>query len=204
MKLGYKFDTNFIPEFPVRKGTIDKGIKDKNSSVNIDYFAISADKKNAVFLELKTDMGSRNEKQDDYLKKAQAVGLKDLLTGIVEILEKTRAKRKYCNLLLKLNDLNLLSFDRNGLEELMRNDNLRGLSELLGKNNEGIQPEFNGQEPEIEIVYLQPDLEKNKENNEIVITFCDVYNIVRFERDCVSREFSRFLKDNFCIQELNI
>ena len=58
--LGVKVDPRVIPEFPIKR-------EDSRKSKKVDYFLISEDRSRALLVELKTDMGSRREDQDDYL-----------------------------------------------------------------------------------------------------------------------------------------
>ena len=53
-----EFKNTIIPEFPLKK--------DNYQSQNADYFALSADCKRALLVELKTDVGSLDDDQFDY------------------------------------------------------------------------------------------------------------------------------------------
>src|SRR5689334_20386715 len=75
---------SLIPEFPVRIGTIYPTIP-SNQSCKIDYLALDASGRHAVFVELKTDSSSRREKQDKYLRAAKEIGLPALLDGVLKI-----------------------------------------------------------------------------------------------------------------------
>src|SRR5271157_6345504 len=59
-KLGVNI-TGIIPEFPIRIGTIQSKV-DINKSFKIDYLAKGNDINTIVFVELKTDEGSRRDK----------------------------------------------------------------------------------------------------------------------------------------------
>ncbi len=89
---------SLIPEFPVRIGTIYPATP-SNQSCKIDYLALDASGRRAVFVELKTDSSSRREKQDAYLKAAKEVGLPALLDGVLKIVCASDHKHKYCCLL---------------------------------------------------------------------------------------------------------
>lgn len=93
-----------IPEFPVRIGTIYPHIP-INKSNKIDYVAIAKDVSQCWLVELKTDIGSRRQKQDAYLKAAVKIGMPALIQGIVQIVEATQHKHKYCCLLRLLKQL---------------------------------------------------------------------------------------------------
>ncbi len=81
-----------IPEFPVRVGEVYPET-DTNRSFKIDYFVITPE--TVWLVELKTDVGSRRERQDDYLARSKALGLDGLLTGLLKIYDATKAKDKY-------------------------------------------------------------------------------------------------------------
>jgi len=80
-----------IPEFPVRIGEISE--VDINKSKKIDYLVLSESE--VILVELKTDNSSRRLEQDDYLRKAQEIGLGALIAGVKKIYQATIAKKKY-------------------------------------------------------------------------------------------------------------
>ncbi|MBR9859991.1 hypothetical protein GYB22_04455 [bacterium] len=145
-----------IPEFPVQKNSLPAHEKwniqpliRPNQSFQIDYLAFSQFPTPKVFLiEFKTDMGSRNERQDWYLQKAKEIGLKKLLSGLKEVYEATdkKSKRKYDNLLEVLIDFKWIN----------RNGNSFNVNDI---------------ECPVEVIYLQPT---NPNNQESTITFYDV------------------------------
>ena len=61
-------DPRLIPEFPL-------GHDDSNRSDKADYFAVSQDRRHAFLVELKTDMRSLRDTQEDYLNRAVRRGL---------------------------------------------------------------------------------------------------------------------------------
>jgi hypothetical protein len=79
-KFGVKIE-GVIPEFPIRVGTIHEKIA-INKSFKVDYLAKANDSKTIIFVELKTDEGSRRDKQDWYLERAKQVGMAELLAGL--------------------------------------------------------------------------------------------------------------------------
>jgi hypothetical protein len=89
-----------IPEFPCRLETVHA--TGGNQSFKVDYLAvaIAANDKPAqsVFVELKTEMGSRNDKQDANLEAAQKKGLQALLKGLAVIQNATKETGKYQHL----------------------------------------------------------------------------------------------------------
>ena len=110
--LGVELHPVVIPEFPLRKGTLDSD-NDSNQSYNVDYVAFSkkkARKRKTVFLiELKTDMSSIDGDQKRYLCKARKMGLRPLVDGIIEICKATDYRMKYAHLLQVLASLELVS-----------------------------------------------------------------------------------------------
>lgn len=155
-----------IPEFPVRIGTIYPKI-DTNRSFKIDYFAKARGINKVIFVELKTDTGSRNEKQDWYLERAQEVGVVKLLEGVAEIYRKTTAKKKYRCLLKKLETMGLIK-------------------SLSDGNFEIVQAEY-----KIALMYIQPNNEDGEEN---VLTFHEVAEIVGQHNDELSKRFAQSLR----------
>lgn len=77
---GKAINTLLIPEFPVKQ-------KGSNSSNKVDFLALqSGDPAERAFLiELKTDMASRRDEQDQYLRDAVDDGLKELVLGVIAL-----------------------------------------------------------------------------------------------------------------------
>ncbi|MEN9670537.1 MAG: hypothetical protein RL018_814 [Pseudomonadota bacterium] len=95
-----------IPEFPCRLETVHA--TGGNQSFKVDYLAIAkasnSQPAQSVFVELKTEMGSRNDKQDANLEAAQLKGMQALLKGISVIQDASKEKGKYQHLEGKLNN----------------------------------------------------------------------------------------------------
>ncbi|NQU84484.1 MAG: hypothetical protein HQ541_01865 [Mariniphaga sp.] len=161
-KFGVEVD-HILPEFSVRLGTI-YGNND-NQSYKIDYVAVSQQKNKIYFVELKTDMSSRRENQDDYLKLAKKANIPKLMDGILKIYEATSAKIKYENYLNELVDVGWLS-----------NESYENIS-----NNY-----------DISIVYLQPTVED--EDPKQIISFDEVIKALMSETDPITRRFVESLK----------
>ena len=104
-----------IPEFPVHIETIYPKIK-INRLFKIDYLITFSDKY-VVFVELKTEMGSRNEKQGKYLQRANEVGIPALTKGILKIYSKTQSKAKYDHLLQLLIKAGFLDSNRSVIND---------------------------------------------------------------------------------------
>lgn len=164
--LAVKFHTEIvgiIPEFPVHIGTISSSAS--NQSFKIDYLAKAKNK--VIFVELKTDQGSRRNAQDWYLEQAKLVGMAKLLDGLRKICQATTSKRKYNHLLGHLDELGLIHLES---------------SETFT---------INPVEYAIDIVYIQPNNPYGQEN---VITFKDFAEIVGRHDDEVSRRFEESLR----------
>ena len=164
-----KFDLEIehvIPEFPVRIGTIYPKI-DTNRSFKIDYFAKARGSNKVIFVELKTDAGSRSEKQDWYLERAEEVGVVKLLEGVAEIYRKTNAKKKYRCLLTKL-------------------ESMCFVKSLSDGNFEIVQAEY-----KTALMYIQPNNEDGEEN---VLTFHEVTEIIGQHNDELSQRFAQSLR----------
>ena len=104
-----------IPEFPLRKGTLyGENVSGPNQPKRVDYAAFTQDRKTLFLVELKTDIASRSEEQDEYLKRARQVGLPALIAGIHQICEKTDKLEKYDHLRVCLSRLGLLNWTGDG------------------------------------------------------------------------------------------
>jgi len=140
----------------------------RNQSFKIDYLVKITGANKVIFLELKTDDGSRRSKQDWYLERARQVGLPTLLEGLREIYRATTSKRKYRYLLKRLHDMGL----------------------ILLKDGGGFQiPQAHY---DIQIVYLQPN---NPEGSEDIISFEDASQIIRQHDDELSVRFAQSLSE---------
>ena len=94
-----------VPELPLRFGSIRPPLNAKrkvaNLSFKVDFFVVTECGKN-LLIEFKTDSASRRDGQDAYLRDAQAVGLNAVLSGVLVLYAKTKAKTKYRYLIEKL------------------------------------------------------------------------------------------------------
>jgi hypothetical protein len=101
-RFGLKHEPVLIPEFPCRIGTVYGN--ESNQSFKIDYLAVSVPDKKAYFVELKTDMASRNKEQDNNMFRAKSLKLGELLEGIPLMQKASVQKEKYDCLLQLLAD----------------------------------------------------------------------------------------------------
>ena len=182
VKFGLPFQDQVIPEFPVRKSTIDNNHAG-DKSYKIDYVALSTKADKAIFVELKTEMSSRRGIQDEYLCQACKVGFAALLEGVLKIFRATKSKRKYFCLLVHLKNMGLLEFPEN-MEKIMSQPRLHGVTEMSHKIR--ILPKIT----ESIIVYVQPN-----GNGPDIISFGDFRSVVKKYDDPVSQRFAQSLKE---------
>ena len=140
----------------------------QNLSFKIDYFAYVAKDFPPLFIELKTDMSSRRDKQNWYLQKAQEAGLTKLLQGLKQIYKATKSKAKYDFLLTQLEKF--------------------GLIKIQQKGDFKILPEL----PQPKILYIQPT---NPEEEEYVISFSELSKIIAKYSDVLSKRFVESLNN---------
>ena len=159
---GVELHPVLIPEFPLRKGTLD-GNNGSNQSYNVDYVAFSMDRRTAFLIELKTDMSSIDKEQEKYLRCAREKGFGPFVCGIKEICEATDYKSKYTHLLHLLAQLELVKITDVG--KLYRHSfpaPRRGWTETLRK---GVKPDVEGKLEHTRVIYIQPR-ESNGESSE--------------------------------------
>lgn len=162
--------TNIIPELPIRLGTVNPDLGDKNHaerSYRVDFYLLGADGIH-YFVKVKSDSGSRRESQDVYLKKSVDCGMQSIVEGIILISKITsnKYKEKYQHLLGKLRDLGLI------------ND----------------EEKFTGSKNDIKVIYIQPKkLEDDKAEN--VIDFKTIAKILqkKYPTDDFTLEYAKAL-----------
>ena len=148
LKEHFKLDQEpvLIPEFPIKN-------REDNHSSKVDYLALQrskSDKPNRAFLvELKTDMGSRRDVQDNRLLDAKERGLPKLVAGVVVLCGATQEKRKYAHLLKLLSDVDLIEYEE--VSSLERHREYRDVLDYI-KGKEP-KPRFSAC---LEVVYVQP------------------------------------------------
>lgn len=164
IKHKFQIDVNHIlPEFPVHKDTINHD--GSNQSKKIDYVAISDSK--ILLIELKTDLNSKIQYQYEYYEKAQKNNIPNLIDGLLQIYRATKAKAKYEALFSEIIKIGWLTKE--------------------GKEFRNISKEY-----DIEVVFLQPIL-MNNENPKNIITFKDVIEAMRDEKDPITQRFIQSL-----------
>tara|TARA_B100000676_G_C17983095_1_gene790234 strand:- start:754 stop:1356 length:603 start_codon:yes stop_codon:yes gene_type:complete len=112
-----------IPELPIRLGTVKPEYNDKNfaeRSYKVDFFAVG--KEVNYLIEFKSDSNSRREKQDDYLKRSENLGTKEIIDGIIKIATVSSYKKKYNHLKEKLKEAALLNdeYEYSGLNKKLK------------------------------------------------------------------------------------
>ena len=165
-RFGYEVD-HILPEFPVRKGTVDPA-DGTNRSFNIDYLVKLRGEYKVIFVELKTDIGSRRNIQDKYLESAKAIGVTKLLDGLLQIYKATKYKKKYRCLFKQLVEIGMMKIGDDGRFE-------PGDEKYLSR-----------------VVYIQPG---NKAGQENVITFDEAAEIIEQQDGAMAKRFSKSLRE---------
>ena len=167
-KLGFPVSDQLIPEFPIRKGTIDEKRPkfEHNQSFKVDYLAFSSNFDTAILIELKTDDSSRRSDQDKYLLQAQEKPFPELLMGVLQLFKATSAKPKYLALLRLL----------------------AAAEQIQSTNQDCSQVTITTQVTQCLKVYIQP----NGTGHEI-INFHDFVKTVELYTDPVSQRFAQSL-----------
>ena len=168
-----------IPEFPLRIGTLytekerkELGLKSSpGQSYNVDYVAFAKDNSTAYLVELKTDMGSKRDKQDEYLSKAREIGFPGLVEGVKQLADasnrRKKKEKKYSHL------LHLLSVLR---------PNLVSMGDIP-------QQKFS----ETKVVFVQPTKDESDKCDFEHIYFKEVANIVQRHGD-LGAIFANYLR----------
>ena len=179
-KDGVKIKPQVIPQFPLKQESEDKE-KDYNLSDKVDFFALSEDASKGFFVELKTDVSSRRDDQDKYLKDALDKCMPRILLDFKEM-SKSRsdkhARQKYFHMTHALSELGLIRL-ADGLEKRMYAAHSQGVHEL-------IDDICILKSPKLEVVYIQPyESEKDKcgDKRFHYIYFDEFANIVESQGD---------------------
>ena len=181
-KTGVDINELFVPEFPVRIGSIYPNIP-INKSYKIDYLAVSRAGDKAYLIELKTEGNSRRESQDKYLIASKKIGMTALLEGVLQIFHATQAKRKYYFLLKRLASMNLLEIPVE-VDEIMQRESLRGINAAVDSIR------ITSKVASCEILYIQPNGEGDQ-----IISFEEFANIIEQNDDLFAKRFSASLRE---------
>ncbi len=179
-KLGFPVAERVVPEFPVRIGTIYPDIP-IDKSYKIDYVALSACGEKAILVELKTEIRSINQKQNEYLAHASKAGFTALLEGVLKIFRATNSKRKYFALLELLESMGLLRIPGT-LKDIMSSSSLQGATEASR------DVEIVSNVKECVVVYVKPGI---CEGNDI--SFEEFSDVAGRHDDPLSKRFARSL-----------
>lgn len=158
-----------LPEFPLRKGTLNQQIRDceANRSFKVDYLCQLALADRVLLIELKTDDASRRCAQDDYLEAAKRVGFRELLRGVCVLRDKTdaRSRGKYDTLLHEFQRMGYLA-------------NVRRRWEVTDSVPDRIT-----------VLYIQPRAVSNE-----CMGFAEVAAVVERHEDALSSRFAKSLR----------
>ena len=192
-----------LPEFPLRIHTLydacelkKRGLNKSSSghSNNVDYVAFDKDIRTAYLVELKTDMGSVREEQNDYLRAAQGKAFSSLVEGVTKLAKGSDSKRKYVHLLHLLDESGFVSVPKGLYEKSFDRDRVvSGWTKAI----EGLK--LKDQKcSKTKVVFIQPrlDPERNEGTNTYdfkYICFNEVANIVQRHGD-LGCMFANFLR----------
>jgi hypothetical protein len=185
--LGVELHPTIIPEFPLRRGTLwGENTEAASASVKVDYIAFSKDCSQGYLVELKTDAASRRDKQDDYLKDAQRVGLRALINGVLQICLDTSSHSlpKYVHLLHELEKLGLVAIP-DAVYEHVFPEPRRGAKAALGTVRNLVSIDA----APLEIIYIQPGSDEHHR----YITFDEFASRVADQGE-VGRVFAAYLR----------
>ncbi|MGY6588401.1 MAG: hypothetical protein ACXIUB_08955 [Wenzhouxiangella sp.] len=187
-----------IPEFPLLQKTLDPS-KNFDLHFSADYLAVSADLKRAFLIELKTDPNSSRTAQNQYLRQAKDVGLREMLEGLMNafkpsMIQKSRIKRFY--LLEKLRSIGLIT----GLDlaaTFIAKDRQQGFTKAFQ------EARVASVQPEISLVCIHPEDKDpaerkhddctDKNTFDHWISFKDVIAVVEKHSDPLSQRFAQSL-----------
>lgn len=158
---------DITPEFPLKK-------EESYRSTNADYaiFSKRNEKIQLYLMELKTDMHSIKNNQNDYYNRANNCKFSQLLKDIIDIRNNGSmnkiSKEKYDT---------LITYMKNNYGIIKQNNEIN-TEKIIDK---------------IEIIYLVPKKYKKIEKYKI-ITFEEVINIIKNKSDDISSEFCKMLE----------
>lgn len=152
-RFGAEYSEVVIPEFPLKLGIIWPGSSSPSKSVKVDYLLFAPG--HALFVELKTDAGSRRDTQDEYLVRAEEIGLAPLLEGVVEIARVSSYTDKYMCLLAELGEAGVLKLP-DGFVELIGEAPTRRKNQAIGAVC------VTGELP-VRVCFLQPEADSRLE-----------------------------------------
>ena len=179
-RLGLELNPSLIPEFPVRIGTVYPKKAASNQSCKVDYLALTRDRRHALLIELKTDAGSRRDRQDEYLERARAAGLPALLEGVRQIVCASLHRHKYAHLLRLLAEHELLALP-DGFEAALAS------RARFGACVQGMA--IGANDPAMRVVYVEPTA-----TGESSVGFGELAEWLGRQDDAVAGRFARSLR----------
>ena len=174
--LGVTVDPRVIPEFPIRK-------EHSRRSTRADYFLLSKDRSSAFLVELKTEMRSRNRRQDAYLAAARDRGLQQLLSDIPIVAEASKEQAKYVHLLSALEEMGLVALPAD-IGDYAFPEVRRGITKRIR------EVQVVASESKVEVVYLQP----NESMDDRVISFRAAAEYLDTLDDPFSETFATYVR----------
>ena len=165
-----------IPEFPINIKTLFPEIN-TNKSYKIDYVLFSKDVTTAIFVELKTDMSSIREKQNNYIENALNTNFSKLINGLIDIFIATTSKEKYFNLFKKLSDIGIINLPST-LHLKILSSNLQEINKEISKIEIVKTIEQN------KFYYLRPNTASEK-----TITFSEFISMIDDNDDELTKRF---------------
>lgn len=175
----------WVPEFPIKRDLIWPEVR-TNQSVKVDYVAFGENRAQCLFVELKTDGGSRREAQDHYLERSRQVGMGAVVEGLKSIVQASSAHKKYFHLLSKLEEVGCVNLPEE-LGEYVFPQTRPGLRRIQDEIEVCVEPD----EFEVDIVYVQPVAKE--ENSEQVVGFEEFAQWLD-GRDKLARVFAAYLR----------
>ena len=85
--VGVKVKPQVIPQFPLKHDC-------NNQSDKVDFFALSEDGQRGFLIELKTDMDSRRETQNNYLTRAVEKDMDEILNDLKKIVQSSTEEKE--------------------------------------------------------------------------------------------------------------
>ena len=181
--VGVKVKPQVIPQFPLKHDC-------NNQSDKVDFFALSEDGRRGFLIELKTDMDSRRETQDNYLTRAVEKDMDEILSDLKKIVQSSTEKRKYFYLLNTLSELGLIKL-QDDLKDMIYPSNVRGVNGRIGEIKIPKSSKFVP-----EVVYVQPyqsEEDKPDDKRFHYIYFKEFAKIIENQGD-VGKMFADYLR----------
>ena len=173
---GISINRRVIPEFPLGQTATKRSDK-------ADYFALSTDCMHAFLIELKTDLRSLRDGQEQYLRQASERGIGEILRKLKSMAQakNPHTRRKYFHLLRALADLGLMKLPPE-LEHKMY-ERPRGVYDCIKEIE--IEPVL----PKLEVIYVLP-----RANDKVdCIDFGTLAGIVEHQGE-IGSQFAHFLR----------